>query len=264
MGGGPVVLRVLGDGFTERTRVQRGGASRLTTFVSRTELTSEIPAAELASGGVIVVAVTTGGPGGGTSGNLHLHVSPPPNPIPTPAALSPAVLLAGVGGTVTVTGTGFIPSTRVEVVGVFPRPAVTVVSSTELRFTLPPDNMPEVGAWPVTLTNFDPGGGTGPPITLRVENPAPVITSISPAQAVAGQERQVVRITGTGFVPATFIRFGNEGQGQGYLSSTQLQLILRASDLDQAGTFPITVSNFSPGGGVSNAVPFTVETPPAN
>lgn len=264
MGGGPVLLRVLGDGFTDRSRVQRDGASRPTTFVSRNELVTEIPPTETASARVFVVAVTTGGPGGGTSGNLHLHVSPPPNPIPTPTALSPGVVLAGVGGTVTVTGTGFIPSTRVEVIGVFPRPAVTVVSSTELRFTLTPDNMPPVGAWQVTLTNFDPGGGSGPPITLRVENPAPVLTALSPAQAVVGQQSQVVRITGTGFVPATFIYFGGEAKGGGYLSSTQLQLILRAGDLDQAGTFPITVSNYSPGGGVSNALPFTVVNPPAN
>ncbi|HST60350.1 MAG TPA: IPT/TIG domain-containing protein [Longimicrobium sp.] len=263
-GGGPVLLRVLGDGFTDRSRVQRDGASRLTTFVSRNELVTEIPPTEMASGRVIVVAVTTGGPGGGTSGNFYLPVSAPPYPIPVPTALSPAVLLAGVGGTVTVTGTGFTPFTRVDVIGVFPRPAVTVVSSTQLRFTLTPDNMPPVGSWQVTLTNPEPGGGAGPPIALRVENPAPVITALSPAQAVVGQQSQVVRITGTGFVLGTFILFNGEGKGGGYLSSTELQLILRPGDLDQAGTFPITVSNSSPGGGVSNALPFTVVNPPAN
>ena len=264
MGGGPALLRVLGDGFTERSRVRRDGADRPTTFVSRTELISEIQPTEVASARVIVVAVSTGGPGGGVSGNLSLQVSPPPNPVPAPTALSPGVVLARVGGTVTVTGTGFIPSTRMAIPGVFPPLPVTVVSGAELRFTLTPDDVPDAGTRQVTFTNPDPGGGSGPPLTLRIENPAPVITSISPAQAVAGQQEQVVRITGTGFVHGTFIRFNGEAKGSGFLSPTQLQLILRAGDLDQAGTFPITVSNGSPGGGASNAISFTVVNPPAN
>jgi hypothetical protein len=264
MGGGPVVLRVLGDGFTERSRVQRDGAGRLTTFVSRNELTSEIPPAELVSARVIVVAVSTGGPGGGTSSNFYLPVSPPPNPVPMPTALSPGVVLTGVGGTVTVTGTGFIPSTRVAINGVLPPPPVTVVSGTELRFTLTPEDVSGGGTRQVTLTNPDPGGGSGPPLTLRIENPAPVITAISPAQAVVGQQSQVVRITGTGFMPNTLIFFNGEGKGPGFLGSTELQFVLQAGDLDQAGTFPVTVSNPGPGGGLSNTLTFTVAAPAAS
>lgn len=263
-GNGPVLLRVLGEGFAPGSLVRRDGIGRPTTFVSRNELNSEIPAAEQLAGRTIVVTVSTGDPGGGLSNNAHLPVQAPPNPIPVPTSLSPAAVLAGTGGTITVRGTGFIPSTRVEVRGVFPRPAVTVVSSTELRFTLTPDNVPEAGSWEVTLTNFDPGGGTGPPILLRVENPAPVITALSPAQAVAGQQDMVVRITGTGFVRNTFIHFGDQAQGSGFVNPTTLQFVLRGVHLQQAGTFPITVSTVGPGGGVSNAFPFTVVNPPAN
>lgn len=48
------------------------------------------------------------------------------------------------------------------------------------------------------------------------------------------------------------------------MSPTELRLVLQAGDLDRAGTFPITVTNFGSGGGVSNTLDFTVVSPPAN
>ena len=44
----------------------------------------------------------------------------------------------------------------------------------------------------------------------------------------------------------------------GYLSPTQLQITVPRSDIAAAGVVNVTVANPSPGGGTSNALPFTI------
>jgi len=191
-------------------------------------------------------------------------VDVPPNPPAVVTGMSPNTVVAGVGGTITVTGNWFFPGvTRVQVTGMNTEPAVTVVSLTELRFTLTPGNMPASGFSQVGVFNPPPGGGGAPvPGALRVDNPVPVLTALTPAQAAVGQQTVEVRITGTGFVPDSYIRFDDVGRGGGYVSPTELRLVLQADDLDQGGTFPITVTNFGIGGGLSNTLYFTVGSPP--
>ena len=263
---GAFTLRVFGDGFARGSVVRWNGSARPTTFVHPGELTAQIANADIQQAGTVQVSVFTPAPGGGTSNTHDFPVDVPPNPAAVATGMSPGVVVAGVGGTITATGNWFFPGvTRVAITGMNTEPAVTVVSLTELRFTLTPENMPAAGISQVSVFNPAPGGGGGlVPGGLRVDNPVPVLTAVSPAQAVTGQESQVVRITGTGFVPGSYIRFDDEGKGTGYVSPTELDLVLESRDLDQAGTFLITVTNFGPAGGVSNTLTFTVANPPWN
>jgi hypothetical protein len=260
---GAFTLRVFGDGFSQGSVVRWNGAAKPTTFVHPGELTAQIANADIQQAGAVQVTVFTPAPGGGAS-NVHAFpVDVPPNPAAVVTGMSPSTVVAGTGGTITVTGNWFFPGvTRVAVTGMATEPAVTVVSLTELRFTLTPGNMPPAGQSQVSVFNPAPGGGGAlVPGGLRVDDPKPVLTSLSPAQAVVGQASQVVRIIGTGFVPDSYIRFDDVGRGTGYVSPTELQLVLGANDLDQAGTFPVTVTNFGSGGGLSNTLTFTVTAP---
>lgn len=261
---GAFTLRVLGDGFAQGSVVRWNGAAKPTTFVHPGELTAQIANADIQQAGTVQVTVFTPAPGGGTSNTVDFAVDVPPNPAAVATEMSPGVVLAGVGGTITVTGNWFFAGvTRVTVTGMSVEPAVTVVSLTELRFTLTPQNMPAAGTSQVSVFNPAPGGGGAlVPGGLRVDNPVPALTAVTPGQGVVGQQSQVVRITGTGFVPDSYIRFDDLGRGTGYISPTELELVLEAGDLDNAGTFPITVTNFGPGGGVSNTLTFTVANPP--
>jgi hypothetical protein len=260
---GAFTLRVLGDGFAQGSVVRWNGSDRPTTFVHPGELTAQIANADIQQAGTVQVTVFTPAPGGGTSNTHAFPVDVPPNPAAVVTGMSPSTVVAGVGGTITVTGNWFFPGvTRVQVTGMNTEPAVTVISLTELRFTLTPANMPASGISQVSVFNPAPGGGGATvPGGLRVDNPLPVLTVVTPAQAVLGQQTQEVRITGTGFVTDSYIRFDNEGKGTGYVSPTELRLVLQADDLDRAGTFPITVTNFGIGGGVSNTLHFTVVSP---
>lgn len=263
---GAFTLRVFGDGFAPGSVVRWNGAARPTTFVHPGELTAQIANADIQQAGTVQVSVFTPAPGGGTSNTHDFPVDVPPNPPAVVTGMSPDVVVAGTGGTITVIGNWFLPGvTRVQVTGAGAEPAVTVVSLTELRFTLTPQNMPAAGISQVSVFNPAPGGGGGQvPGGLRVDNPLPVLTEVSPAQAVMGEQSQEVRISGTGFVPGSYIRFDDEGKGPGYVSPTELRLVLEARDLDRPGTFPITVTNFGPAGGVSNTLTFTVPNPPGN
>ena len=262
-GTGAFTLRVIGDGFTQGSVVRWNGSDRTTAFVGPGELTAQIANADIQQAGTVQVSVFTPAPGGGVSNTVDFMVDVPPNPPAIATGMSPSVVVAGVGGTITITGNWFFPGvTRVAISGMSTEPAVTVVSQTELHFTLTPENMPAAGHSQVSVFNPAPGGGgSSVPGGLRVDNPVPALTAVSPAEAVVGQQSQVVRISGTGFVPESYIRFDDEGKGTGYVSPTELQLVLGAGDLDQAGTFDITVVNFGPGGGVSNTLTFTVVNP---
>lgn len=256
---GAFTLVVHGEGFSQASVVRWNGADRPTTFRHAGELAAQIPNSDLQTAGTVQVSVFT--PGGGLSNAVEFTVQVPPNPPATVTGISPSSVVRGVGGTITVTGNWFIPTTRVQIAGMATEPAVTRISQTEIRFTLTPADMPPTGFVQVSVFNPTPGGG-GAQIQLRVDDPVPVLASLSPMQAVLGQTSQVVRIHGTGFVPESYIRYDDEGRGWGYISPTELELTLEARDLDQAGTFPITVTNSGLGGGISNTLTFTVNSAP--
>jgi hypothetical protein len=66
--GGPAfTLTVTGTGFVAGSVVQWDGADRATSFVSTTQLTTTIPAGDIASAGTVSITVFSPTPGGGVS-----------------------------------------------------------------------------------------------------------------------------------------------------------------------------------------------------
>src|SRR5581483_7416438 len=63
------------------------------------------------------------------------------------------------------------------------------------------------------------------------------------------------------FVPTSTVTVNGSPIGATVVSSTQLTVVIPASQLTVAGTLPIFVTNPTPGGGVSNTVTFTVNNP---
>jgi hypothetical protein len=66
-GGAGFTLTVNGTGFINNSVVNWAGSPRATTYVSSTEITATINAADIAKAGTFKVTVTTPAPGGGTS-----------------------------------------------------------------------------------------------------------------------------------------------------------------------------------------------------
>ena len=92
---GATTKTVTGSGFVSGSVVRWNGANRTTTFVSATQLTASITAADIATAGTAQVTVFNPTPGGGTSGQVSFPVTAN-NPVPTLSTLSPTSATAGV------------------------------------------------------------------------------------------------------------------------------------------------------------------------
>ena len=89
-------------------------------------------------------------------------------------------------------------------------------------------------------------------------HPVPSVSSISPPTRPQGGTAFVLSVIGANLTPDSVIRFSGSDRTTTYVSSTQLQTSIPASDIAVDGSFPITVFNPTPGGGLSNAVSLQV------
>jgi hypothetical protein len=237
--------------------VRWNGSPRATTFVSSTRLEAAIPASDVATAGTANVTVFNPAPGGGESGAVTFTIN---NPAPTISSISPATTVAGSGNfTLTITGTNFVNGAVVRWNG--SDRTTTFVSSTQLTAAIPASDVATAGTANVTVFNPAPGGGTSNTaiFTIQASNPAPTISSISPATAVAGSDNFTLTITGTNFVNGAVVRWNGSDRTTTFVSSTRLEAAIPASDIATAGTANVTVFNPAPGGGESGAVTFTIQ-----
>lgn len=258
VGGPAFTLTVNGTNFVPGATVQWNGQNRLTTFVSSTQLTAQIPNTDLATAGTAQVRVLNPTPGGGTSNNLQFTISSP-SPIPRLTSINPTLVDAGTAFTLTVTGQRFVPSSVVRLNG-SPLPT-TFISETELRAQVAATDIPTPGNASITVFNPAPGGGASNAIILNVNtppNPVPTITGLSPNTVTSGGNQFVLTVSGTGFVQNSVIRINGEARPTTFVSATELRTLISAADILNGGTLNVTVFNPAPAGGASNTAPLTV------
>jgi hypothetical protein len=104
---------------------------------------------------------------------------------------------------------------------------------------------------------------TSPPITVDGSlNPAPVVTSLSPASIVAGSPALTLTVNGSKFLTSSVVRWNGVSRPTTFVSATQLQTSIAVSDIAVAGTANVTVLTPAPGGGVSTPLPFIIRGTP--
>jgi YVTN family beta-propeller protein len=184
-----------------------------------------------------------------------------PNPVPTVTSLSPATGLAGGPSfTLTINGTNFTSSSTVEWNGV--ALTTTFVSATQLTATVPSGDLVNSGTVMVTVFNPTPGGGTSiTSLTFTINNPVPVLVSISQNSAVAGGPAFTLTVAGNSFVSTSVVRWNNQPLATTFVSSTQLTATVPGSDVQTSGIATVTVFNPTPGGGLSNVATFIITVP---
>ena len=258
VGGPAFTLTVNGSGFVSTSTVSFNNVAKVTTFVSATQLTASILATDIASTGTPPVTVTSPTPGGGTSNSVTFNVN---NPAPAITSIAPTSAILGSGAfTITVNGTGFLASSVVDFNGT--ARTTTFVSATQLTAAILAGDVNTAGTFPITVVNPTPGGGTSAGVNFTVNNPAPVITSLSPAGVVSGSGALTLTVNGTGFIASSTVNFNGTARVTTFVSSTQLTAAILAGDVASAGTPPVTVVNLTPGGGTSNAVNFNISAAP--
>ena len=93
------------------------------------------------------------------------------------------------------------------------------------------------------------------------ENPVPVLTSLQPATATAGAGSFTLQVSGSDFVEDSEVHWNGEARPANFVSATQLQAAISASDIAAAGSAEVTVFTPAPGGGFSAALSFAIDAP---
>ena len=190
-------------------------------------------------------------------------------PVPVVSSLSPAsVPENSVTFTLTVTGSGFAPSSTITFNG-SPRQTIFLGPST-LTTIVNPGDVSTPGTILVGVTTPAPGGGTSQTVDLTVTataSPVPSILSITPTSIPASGAVTTITINGSNFVPTSVVTVNGANRQTNYSSGAILTVSLQSSDIATAGTLRIAVLNppasgiTPPGGGVSNIILLNVVNP---
>ncbi len=195
------------------------------------------------------------------------------NPALSPTSLTFPTTLIGQSSsaqniTLTNAGTGALGVSGVYSYGDFPvtnncPASLPVNGSCTISVTYAPST---VGVENGSISVYtDSGISTYANVSGTGQAPLPTITSLSLTTVAAGSGDTPVTITGTGFVwNVTQVEINGDVLNYCCVwvnGSTQLTFSIPSSNLSQAGTLEISVSNSGPGGGTSNSLPVTVYTP---
>jgi len=267
-GGSAFSLKVTGSNFLSDSKVLWNSQIRPTTFVSATQLTAGITAADIAVAGSAQVSVASPAPGGGISLSLAFSInatpSPSGNPVPVLMSLSPTNAAQGTAAfTLTATGSNFVSTSKVHWKGL-ERPT-TFVSATQLRAAIPASDLQAAGAADITVATPTPGGGISAVQTFTVvspvaSNPVPVLASLSPVDATTGGAGFTLSVNGSNFINGSTVRWNGVNRTTTVVSATRLTAAIPASDIAASSTAQITVFSPAPGGGTSSAQPFVVSS----
>ncbi|HEY1576437.1 MAG TPA: hypothetical protein VGF82_05110 [Terracidiphilus sp.] len=261
-GSASFTLTVNGTNFTSGTQILWNGAALTTTVVSNTQLTTQVPATQIANPGTVSIRVMK--PDTTTSGTMNLMVtgSGTGNGSFSLLSLNPYTVAMGSGDfTLTATGVGFANGDSITWNGT--ALTTTFDSATQVHATVPAADVTTAATIQVTVkdpsnnsTNALPfivtGGTAGTPPTLTSLNPNTSFNNVPPLSLTAN---------GTGFVSASIIVWNGIALPTTFVSSTQLTTTVPAADLTLVGTANVFVLN--PDSTVSNTLPFTITVNPA-
>lgn len=160
------ILTLTGSGFTANSTILWDGTPLVTTFVSATQLTAQVPASDIAATGTH--AVSASDPIFGTSGPQTLTVAPARLFLDF---LSPKTVTAGgTAFTLTVLGTVFTGTSVVEWNGI--ALTTTLISSTELIAQVPAGDIAATGTASVLVSDPHSAPGTTGALPLTIASPS--------------------------------------------------------------------------------------------
>jgi hypothetical protein len=220
---------------------------------SGTSLVANITVAGNATMSARDVSVTNPAPGGGTSAKKTFTVGD--NPAPSIASLTPAAGNRLMTLDVVVQGTNFIPGvTSVDFGSGITVNKTTINTSAQLTANITIPVTAATGTRTVTVVNAPPGGGTATRTSgFSVNNPAPTLTRVSPAN---GKQLQTLNIVfyGSGFinsVTSVNMGFGVNIKSLTVVSDSQMTASITITTDAEPGVRDVQVTNLGPVGGTA-------------
>ena len=218
-GSAAFTLTVNGTGYGTGSVVHWGATTLTTTYVSATQVTAAVPAANSAIAGSFNVTVVNTG---SVSSNAVVFTVTTPL---TLTALSPASASVGSAAFVlTVTGTGFASGASIKWNGT--SLTTTYISATQLSATIPAADLTAATTASITVAN--PSGAATAALAFSVLA-GPVISSTTPSIVTAGGPAFTMTVTGSGFRSSDIVRMGASYPATTYVTPTTLQVAVPAS-----------------------------------
>lgn len=247
VGSGALTLSVTGIDFVQGATVYWNGISRVTTYVSSTQMTAAILAADTAASAGTTVHVTVQNPSP-SPGISNIATFTLANPAPQITSVSPDSATAGTSLYLTVSGTGFLSGAVVQVGGLTLQTA-SMTSTSIIAFAPNGATLSKPGTYSVTVLN--PAPTTGPSDGLPFSSTAAglptqlTVVSIGPN----GTPDPAITTAAFPFISnnGRFVTFNN------YLRDTCLGA--------PAGCTPSTIQYTSPPHGGDGINPFIVTGP---
>ena len=254
--GNTTTVTLTGTGFVAGTTFTATGGTVTTTYVSPTSITAQVTLTASASGNLSIqgqnaapgggtgvafqipiwtIAVTASDPDGANTGTARLGV-----PVSLTAATfagsnhNVSWVLNGPGNLQVLPGSPFDNATYT--------PPLTMPASTAVTITA------YMSGLPALTTTY----------TIALVNPIPTVTTASPTQLLTGGT-QTVTLTGSGFVPGTFVVMNGSPLVTTYASPTSATVAVPVT-ATATGTLTLQVQNPAPGGGAGSTFTETVDT----
>lgn len=207
-------LVVRGSGFVRAAAVELNGNALATTWMSSTQLTAQVTAAQVANPAQNSIVVMNIGTQRQPSNSEFMSV------VSTPVigSLEPSTVVAGGQDfSLTITGSGFTGGMTAKLAGA--ALPTEVRGATELTAQVTAAQVASTGQFPITVSN--PGGSTSnaQPLTVTA---ASAIASLVPSTVTAGVAAFAVSVLGSGFVLGSVVELNGTALSTTFVNSTEL------------------------------------------
>ncbi len=254
-------MAITGAGFVTDSQVYLDGAPLATTYISASQLSSNLSKNDVATAKIAQLIVVNPQPSNApqSAASAFTITAAPMIQTVTPA-------MARVGGAavaIQITGSGFTSQSAVTWNGT---PLTTsFVSAIQLKATVPSQLLAVIGTVALRVTQQSPGGGNSLALAFTVYDaplPQPEITTLSPAAVPAGSSDLVLQVSGSGILSTTTALWNGTVLPSTFLSPGSILALVPAADMASPGQVTIQLQNPADdtgrGGGLSNAVILTI------
>jgi hypothetical protein len=215
-----------------------------TTVVGPNQLSATVPASLIANHGTAAITVKSGG---ATSLPVNFIIDAPLQV----DSLNPTMMLAGSSDfELSVSGVGFDTSAVISWNG---SPlTTTVISAREATAVVPANLVAATGSATITVLS---NGVTSNAMTLKIVSGDPVIDTLEPNIAAAGDASFQLTVMGSGFTSSAVVKWNGTALPTTFVNEQQLTAGVSASLIAKTGTASLTVVI---GDTSSSAVVFTI------
>ena len=233
----------------------------ITVFQVQPALKATIPASAIAVARTTSFVLRNSGPGGSVSSAAQTFVVGGPAPVLTSVTGVPNPLLIGNPGfTIFVNGTGFSPSSVVQVNG--SSVSTDFVSAVQLRASVPPQFLADGGVLSLTAINPAPTVGPSNALTVPLFNPIPGLTSISPNRVEVRLDPNALplqlTVKGFGFRQDAVVQIDGVDVPTEFHSTIELLASVPQAQLEIGKILIVKVKNPAPTLGTSEALPLSL------